>query len=67
MSIQSFEFNAQTDEIIERLMRVFQVRTPAEVIQRSLALASEASKFAGEDRIIVLSGPDGATKLDLRA
>jgi hypothetical protein len=65
MSIQSFEFDDKTDENLNRLKVAFRVNSTAEVIRRAIALAEAASKYAGTDDVIVLSGTAGSKKIDL--
>jgi hypothetical protein len=66
MSTQTFEFDANTDETLNRLMVAFGVNSTAEVIRRAIALATEASTYAGANDVIVLSGAAGSTKIDLK-
>ncbi len=65
MSVQTLEFDSTTDEIIEDLKRAFRVNTTADVIQRAIALADRARRYAEPGSVIVLSGQRGDTKIDL--
>ena len=66
MSIQTFEFDDKTDDTLNRLKVAFGVSSTAEVIRRAIALAAEASMYAGTENVIVLSGAAGSNKIDLR-
>ena len=65
MTTRTLEFDLTTEETINRLKEAFRVQTVAQVISRAIALAEEARKQAGSSNVIILSGQEGATKIDL--
>jgi hypothetical protein len=65
MTTKSFDMDANVLKALEDLRSIFSVKTDGEVIARALGLAVAASKVAGNDRVIRLSGPAGERDLVL--